>query len=243
MALTGRPAGSASRGPGGADRPGRAGGRGARAPPPRRPAARRARPARGAGGPGRPHPRRGRQLRWQHPSGARARRVAGRLPGPPRRRGGPARLVGPRRDRRRPLADRVRGRGVQPAAALDEQAALLGLPFAAVGSVGPRRTCAFDLPVGARRVGTDAATARPLGEGTVVDLSSLWAGPLCGQLLAAAGAACHQGGVDRTPRRRPPWSRRVLRPAQRREALGGPGPDLGSGRRDLRAPHCSRPTS
>jgi hypothetical protein len=73
-------------------------------------------------------------------------------------------------------------------AALDAQAALLGLPFAAVGSVGPRARCAFDLPVRGHEVGTDSRAPWSLGEITVVDLSSLWAGPLCGQLLAEAGA-------------------------------------------------------
>jgi hypothetical protein len=84
-----------------------------------------------------------------------------------------------------------------PAATLDEQAGLLGLPFAAVGSVGPCAHPVFDLPVGAVRVGgADEASprageigARGIGVGvSVVDLSSLWAGPLCGQLLAEAGA-------------------------------------------------------
>ena len=76
----------------------------------------------------------------------------------------------------------------KPTAALDEQAALLSLPFAAVGSVGPPAHCAFDLPVRALRNGKDSRVAGPLGETTVLDLSSLWAGPLCAQLLAEAGA-------------------------------------------------------
>jgi hypothetical protein len=72
-------------------------------------------------------------------------------------------------------------------AELDERAALLGLPFAALGSVLPADGGAFDLPIGADCLrpglgGRDIAKAR------VLDLSSLWAGPLCGQLLAAAGA-------------------------------------------------------
>ncbi len=74
------------------------------------------------------------------------------------------------------------------AAALDEQAALLGLPIAAVGSVAPNAQDSFDLPVGAEWVDGDHGGSRSLGEATVVDLSALWAGPLCGQLLAGAGA-------------------------------------------------------
>lgn len=73
-----------------------------------------------------------------------------------------------------------------PAAALDAHAALLGLPIAAVGSVAPCAQWAFDLPVGALPIGSDRRVSPPLGQATVVDLSSLWAGPLCGQLLAEA---------------------------------------------------------
>jgi hypothetical protein len=75
------------------------------------------------------------------------------------------------------------------AADLEARAALLGLPFAAVGSVGPAGDGGFDLPVGATCLRQD--DRRPRGElpgARVLDLSSLWAGPLCGQLLAQAGA-------------------------------------------------------
>jgi hypothetical protein len=74
------------------------------------------------------------------------------------------------------------------AAALDEQAALLGLPIAAVSSVAPYARDSFDLPLGAEQVAGDHDGSLSLGEATVVDLSALWAGPLCGQLLAEAGA-------------------------------------------------------
>ena len=73
-------------------------------------------------------------------------------------------------------------------ATLDARAALLGLPFAAVGSVEPPRTRAFDLPVGAVGRQDAACPPRPVAGARAVDLSTLWAGPLCGQLLAAAGA-------------------------------------------------------
>ncbi len=67
-----------------------------------------------------------------------------------------------------------------PAAPL-ARAQLLGLPVARVGEA----------------TGTEAVTRVPLGEAParrpadcmIVDLSALWAGPLCGDLLAGAGAA------------------------------------------------------
>ncbi len=76
---------------------------------------------------------------------------------------------------------------------LDARAALLGLPVAVLPSplpsprVGPPPF--HELPVGAARFGPASATraatrAAPL----VVDLSSLWAGPLCSRLLRLAGA-------------------------------------------------------
>jgi crotonobetainyl-CoA:carnitine CoA-transferase CaiB-like acyl-CoA transferase len=75
---------------------------------------------------------------------------------------------------------------------LDDRAALLGLPFAALGSVSPCTDGAFDLPVRGVCVtesgGVVPNAALPIEGALVVDLSSLWAGPLCGQLLAASGA-------------------------------------------------------
>ena len=64
-----------------------------------------------------------------------------------------------------------------PLAAVVERAALLDIPAAALGEAAP----------GAPRIrplGPKAARAGPL----VADLSSMWAGPLCGHLLARAGA-------------------------------------------------------
>jgi len=93
--------------------------------------------------------------------------------------------------------------GTMPSEGLDERAALLGLPFAALGSVPPCADGAFDLPLravcvaapggdgggsGSRGSGGSRGGGRPVEGALVVDLSSLWAGPLCGQLLAAAGA-------------------------------------------------------
>jgi hypothetical protein len=72
-------------------------------------------------------------------------------------------------------------------AELDERAALLGLPFAALGSVLPADCGEFGLPIGAACLRQGRAR-QSIAQARVLDLSSLWAGPLCGQLLAAAGA-------------------------------------------------------
>jgi hypothetical protein len=76
----------------------------------------------------------------------------------------------------------------KPCSLLDDRAALLGLPFAALGSIGPPTSTSFELPVQAVQVREPGDLPRPIEGATVVDLSSLWAGPLCGQLLAGAGA-------------------------------------------------------
>lgn len=62
---------------------------------------------------------------------------------------------------------------------LVERATLLGIPCAALGEVA-------DGAVPTQRIG-DAAPAERAADLLVVDLSSLWAGPLCGRLLADAG--------------------------------------------------------
>jgi crotonobetainyl-CoA:carnitine CoA-transferase CaiB-like acyl-CoA transferase len=86
----------------------------------------------------------------------------------------------PARDPWSLVAERVACRSTTP---LVERARLLGLAVAEAGA-RPARTPAW-LRVGARGVETvPAATRAPL----VLDLSSLWAGPLCGRLLALAGA-------------------------------------------------------
>ena len=74
------------------------------------------------------------------------------------------------------------------AATLDERAALLGLPIAALSSVRPPAAASFGFPIGAACLHEEATPPRSVDGALVVDLSSLWAGPLCGQLLAAAGA-------------------------------------------------------
>jgi hypothetical protein len=62
---------------------------------------------------------------------------------------------------------------------LAQRAALLGLPVARLGEAGP--TGVASEPLG-------GAPVRETAGLLVVDLSALWAGPLCGDLLAGAGA-------------------------------------------------------
>ena len=77
------------------------------------------------------------------------------------------------------VARRLRDRDPRP---LLERAVLLGLPVARVGEVQARS--------GVMRVALGDAPARTDVTGLLVaDLSALWAGPLCGELLARAGAA------------------------------------------------------
>jgi len=64
---------------------------------------------------------------------------------------------------------------------LVQQAILLGLPCAAVGER------AADTPMVAAEH-MERAVVRPLHESLVIDLSSLWAGPLCANLLGVGGA-------------------------------------------------------
>lgn len=75
------------------------------------------------------------------------------------------------------VQQRVHDLGV---AAFAERARLLGLP---VGVLGETPAAA---PV-VRRLGGRAGPA-PLADALVVDMSSMWAGPLCGRLLAFTGA-------------------------------------------------------
>jgi hypothetical protein len=75
----------------------------------------------------------------------------------------------------------------RPVDELVERAALLGL---AVGRLpeGPPPPAGPGLPLTAVSVPGPAAPARPLAGLVVIDLGSLWAGPLCTSLLAEAGA-------------------------------------------------------
>ena len=66
------------------------------------------------------------------------------------------------------------------AAEVTDRARLLGLPVAALGETS-------SAPPQTRRLGS-ATAPRDLSGLLVADLSAMWAGPLCGQLLARAGA-------------------------------------------------------
>jgi CoA-transferase family III len=79
----------------------------------------------------------------------------------------------------------------RPASAIAERAALLDIPAAGLGEVGPT-------PARADQTGPRAA-ARPCAGLLVADLSSMWAGPLCGQLLARAGATVVKVESPRRP--------------------------------------------
>jgi hypothetical protein len=68
----------------------------------------------------------------------------------------------------------------RPASAIVERSALLDIPVAALGE-------AADTPPRIRELGS-RTQPRALTGLLVADLSSMWAGPLCGQLLARAGA-------------------------------------------------------
>ncbi|MGQ0432151.1 MAG: CoA transferase [Microthrixaceae bacterium] len=78
----------------------------------------------------------------------------------------------------------------RPAGDLVARAALLGLP---VGLLPPgfdpsERASDRALAIAGVEIRGAPVPPRPLSQTTVVDLSSLWAGPLCGSLLASAGA-------------------------------------------------------
>lgn len=72
-----------------------------------------------------------------------------------------------------------------------DRAILLGLPVGLVPPSSDERpgVTPGNLPLGASPVPGPAAEPCALADVRVVDMSSLWAGPLCGQLLAAAGAS------------------------------------------------------
>ena len=82
--------------------------------------------------------------------------------------------------------------GRRPAREVAERAWLLGLPVSELPDepLAPRTapTPLASLPIRATPIPGRVPEPRPLAELTVVDLSALWAGPLCGSLLALAGA-------------------------------------------------------
>lgn len=78
-------------------------------------------------------------------------------------------------------------------ASLVAEAAMLGLPVGAVGEIAAERPAAATGLLGLAR--------RRAGAPKVIDLSALWAGPMCGAILAAAG--CEVTKVESTARRDP----------------------------------------
>ena len=70
--------------------------------------------------------------------------------------------------------------------ALHQRAMLLGLPVARVGEATQPGGAPLRGGVQAARLGE--APPRPVADMLVIDLSALWAGPLCGDLLARSGA-------------------------------------------------------
>jgi hypothetical protein len=91
------------------------------------------------------------------------------------------------------VAEQVASRRTSP---LVDRAGLVGLPVGGLprggrhlrSNRGPGSPLHPALPVRAERIGATTATPMSLPDARVVDLSSLWAGPLCGGLLAAGGA-------------------------------------------------------
>lgn len=70
------------------------------------------------------------------------------------------------------------------AQSLVEAGELLGLPVARLGE----RSASPDAGVGTEEYGSSAKPTRAVRPPRVLDLSSLWAGPLCASIMAAAGA-------------------------------------------------------
>ncbi len=109
---------------------------------------------------------------------------------------------------------------------LAQRAALLGLPVGRLGEARPTDVAAETL---------GSAPARAAAGMVVVDLSALWAGPLCGDLLARAGATVVKVESRNRPdgaRRGPPAFFDLLNWRKRSVALDLPHPE---GRRLLHA--------
>jgi hypothetical protein len=107
-----------------------------------------------------------------------------------------ARDAGDAVDRGAPWAAVEAALGRRRAREAAERAWMLGLPVSQLPQVpGAAATTPplappplAPLPVLATPVPSRVPDLRPLGDMTVIDLSSLWAGPLCGNLLSLAGA-------------------------------------------------------
>ena len=91
------------------------------------------------------------------------------------------------------------------------RARLLGLPTAMLGEAPAAG------PV-VRRIGAGTSPRPPSGL-LVVDMSSMWAGPLCGQILAQGGRNGGEGREHGAARRHPCGSALLLRLDERRKAV------------------------
>ena len=92
----------------------------------------------------------------------------------------------------------------RPVSEITERAGLLDIPAAALGEAAAAP--AADPP----RCGPARSARRPAGL-LVADLSSMWAGPLCGHLLARAGATVVKVESPSRPGRHPGRRSRLLR--------------------------------
>ena len=114
--------------------------------------------------------------------------------------------------------------GGDPQVLLD-RARLVGLPVARVGAAAVSEARA---PVLEARLG-DAPPRRDMTGLVVIDLSALWAGPLCGDLLARAGATVVKVESTQRPDGARRGTREFLRSSQRAEAIRRPRPAEPSG--------------
>lgn len=87
-----------------------------------------------------------------------------------------------------PWAAITRAARFRPAADLAEAGQELAIPVAVVGAQDDAQQQARGLVEGARIQRLAAGRGAPVRTPLVIDLSSLWAGPLCAQLLGLAGA-------------------------------------------------------
>ncbi len=76
----------------------------------------------------------------------------------------------------------------RPLEELVDDALLVGLPIGVLPHPAGDTSSSDEFPLRRTLIGGPTTTPGPLADLVVADLTSLWAGPLCGSLLAAAGA-------------------------------------------------------